>query len=468
MKQERTTPAIVIAVLAQIALAGCGGSSGGGFMAEPRPTEPEPRPTEPEPQPTVRRGISSVPGINQIPADMIKVTNKEMQKQFVIVDLSEDHARSVQQVACNSYTLQCENSGSHAGTTLKNGIHISHTGSAPYTSFVIADTGTPISEWHESQIRSMGGTAKVVVEPASPTGGLVLLHGYGEVNDSTTSTPYLVVQSAGNAVGYDGTPLPVHQHPDIVENVPIQTAIAANKVLYTAGWDKDRNGNYIRHELSMSCRGIDDGCLWAQFDFPGVGSGTSLSAPQVGSALASVLSVFPDTSHQNLAKFAKACSRKTGNGIPILLQTSGGVGVADFTCMGSVTNALASLPTGSRTNVTIDGEIVSVGGRSLSLSIPHSAPLLNSSSSVPAGYVNILEPASLPTVKDIASVRVAPTGGGKAMVTSTFTMGENMFTSVSAGVSNNFFGFVRGHENGVREGRLSAGHFNAFASLLSR
>ena len=160
MKRERTTPAIVMALLAQIALAGCGGGSGGGFMAEPRPTEPES-------QPTVRRGVSSVPGINQIPADMIKVTNKEMQKQFVIVDFLEDHARLVQQVACNSYTLQCENSGSHAGTTLKNGIHISHTGSAPYTSFLIADTGTPVSEWHESQIRSMGGTAKVVVQTGS-------------------------------------------------------------------------------------------------------------------------------------------------------------------------------------------------------------------------------------------------------------------------------------------------------------
>ena len=82
--------------------------------------------------------------------------------------------------------------------------------------------------------------------------------------------------------------------------------------------------------------------------------------------MASALAVFPDTSHQNLAKFGKACALKRGNGIEALLRQSGGVGVADFTCMGGVVTALANLPTGGRTT-TINGSPVTVSGRTLSL-----------------------------------------------------------------------------------------------------
>ena len=91
------------------------------------------------------------------------------------------------------------------------------------------------------------------------------------------------------------------------------------------------------------------------------------SAPVFASALASVLAVFPDTSHQDLAKFGKSCAKKTGEGIEALLARSGGLGVADFTCMGDVISALTDLPTGSTANVVINGTSLQVSGRRLSL-----------------------------------------------------------------------------------------------------
>ena len=176
--------------------------------------------------------------------------------------------------------------------------------------------------------------------------------------------PYLIVHSVGNG-GWD---LPWFR--DLLtqsEQDTVNRAIAANKLLFVAGWDRDVDGNYIRHDHSSSCRDLDGGCLWAQFEFSGYVKGTSFAAPQVSAALASVLAVFPDTSHQDLAKFGKSCAKKTGEGIEELLAKSGGTGVADFNCMGDVVSALTNLPTGGTANVVIDGETVQMSGRRLSL-----------------------------------------------------------------------------------------------------
>ena len=75
-----------------------------------------------------------------------------------------------------------------------------------------------------------------------------------------------------------------------------------------------RTGIMSAHDLSNSCRDVDDGCIWAQFDFPGIGGGTSASAPQFASALASVLAVFPDTSAGDLAAFGKILCQEGGRG----------------------------------------------------------------------------------------------------------------------------------------------------------
>ena len=68
---------------------------------------------------------------------------------------------------------------------------------------------------------------------------------------------------------------------------------------------------------------------------------------------------------------AKACARRTGDGIERLLQEWGGVGVADFTCMKEIIEARDGLPADDHdatTTITInDGHSVTVGQWSLEL-----------------------------------------------------------------------------------------------------
>ena len=223
-----------------------------------------------------------------------------------------------------------------------------------------------------------------------------------------------------------------------------------NKALYAAG-HSIVGGRYVRHRSSSGCSGpINDGCLWVpfQFDFHGdgseVGTGTSLSSQALASSLASVLAVFPNTSHQNLAKFAKACAKKSGQGIEALLRTAGGVGVADFSCMGDVTTALANLPSGGSATTTVNGVPVVVRGRDISLSFTNNG----TRTSVP-----------LSEVYGIAFQFIS-TGEGSAMLVATKQEGE-FFTSLGAGTQQDFFGFTRAHGT-VRATEVSAGHRNAF------
>ena len=411
--------------------------------------------------PVVERGRHAVPGIGDIPLNQIKVTNEEMQKMFVLTEYIRDwHAAGVRKAACDSYTLQCEDPESFAGKTLNaDGSVTTHTGSAPYSSFTNLLEGRSYEDedgtlhpgslsWVRKQVHRMG-TAKIVVEAIDPHGGLAAEHG--------ASLPFLLVQSIGNRTSdFDDSDFRTR-----ISNIQnIQAAVNAHKVLYAAGWDRDANGNYIQHEFSRACRGVDDGCLWAQFHFEGVGGGTSLSAPNVGAALASILAVFPDTTHQNLAKFAKACARRSGQGIEVLLRQSGGVGVADFTCMGGVTQALANLPAGGRVNVDVNGQTVSLGERDVALSF---APTLafspNGENSVTLHGVTV--PKKLEGIKFF--LNMAPTGNEEMMLVGGVRR-DSLFASASFGTEDDFFGFTDGHGS-IRSVRLTAGHENFFAHI---
>ena len=103
--------------------------------------------------------------------------------------------------------------------------------------------------------------------------------------------------------------------------------------------------------------------------------GTSISTPNVAASLASILSIFPDTSHQDLAKLARACAKKAGEGIDGpngLLATSGGFGVADFSCMDEIVAAAADLSEDETATLTIDGREVTVRPRSITVTEPES------------------------------------------------------------------------------------------------
>ena len=79
---------------------------------EPEPPaepEPEPEPDPPvEPEPKERRGALTVPGIDLIPLNLMKLSNEEMQRRFVVADLNiGGHANMVRRMACHSYITGC-------------------------------------------------------------------------------------------------------------------------------------------------------------------------------------------------------------------------------------------------------------------------------------------------------------------------------------------------------------------------
>ena len=337
--------------------------------------EPEPEPTEPEPElnkvvcangapaaddPSLcKRGAHPIRGIDTIPLGMIKVTNKEMQKMFVHADKSEDHIRVTGEVLCNSYvteSLDCEFRENRTRKDRRADTITTGSGLAPFAELLDVtrdDDATLFAEWLWPEMQKMR-EVRLAAYPIHPNGAPYYL------GDGTNS--YLIVASAGNDKIDSMFDNPGIEPPSY--GVILQ-AIEDHKLIFVAGWDRE-DGRYVRASYSTGCKGVDQGCLWAPFWYR-QGGGTSFSAPHVAGAIASILSVFPDTSYQDLAKLSKLCAIKQGSGIEQLLQRFGGIGVADFSCMGPITNALAGLPIGATINVTINEGTVQVSEQRLTV-----------------------------------------------------------------------------------------------------
>ena len=313
-----------------------------------------------------------LPGIDQLPLDRVQLTNEEVQQHFAILEFESNHARDVGATACESYVTaseQCELHENRAGITRHpEGDEETSTGLIPFTQMLdSADPGTNF--WGNEQIDAMQDL-RILNASQSPS--------LGYLGDADRS--YLHIRSAGNGASNHSWFLDGYLS-DKEKDVFIR-AIAANKLLFVAGVIHDVNGNYIRHPDSSSCKDVDDGCLWTWFEFTiefsGVWhrlAGTSFSTPNIAASLASVLSIFPDTEHQDLAKLARACAKKTGEGIDGpdgLLATSGGFGVADFSCMDEITTASADLSANETVTLTIDGREVVVSSRSITVTEPDS------------------------------------------------------------------------------------------------
>ncbi len=342
-------PPAALAAVCAVTLAACGGGDGGG--GEPtNPQSPDPAVTDPSPY---SAGPYAINGIDRIPQSMVKLTRQQMQRKFVIGDYDEEHAQQVGTIACQSY-IQSGDCGNHAGRLISNGAIRTETGSSPFTkivSLVGGDTGSLAAVREIAKMPEV----KIVVWTGGP-------------NDAhrRVSNSYLTIHSIGNQWGDD---ISLDDLPLSSENrTKIVAAIREHRLIYVAGWIKDANGNYIRHPGSVSCRGDDirEGCVWTRFDFH-YGGGTSYSAPQFAAALASVLAVAPDTTPENLAKLGKACVKRRGEGIEELLRVSGGLGVADFACISDIVSAMANLPDGGRTNVTVNGQRVTLSAREIVL-----------------------------------------------------------------------------------------------------
>ena len=441
--------ASVALILGAATLTACGGG-GGGPTAAPGPIDPPgpSEPPDPAQPPTHSAGQFAINGIDQIPQDMLKLSKKQMQSRWVLAETNSDHGPGVGRVACQSYVVdspQCERSDWAGKTRNADGTVVTRAGNSPFTELLDLKHGHAL--WNEEQATRMG----VKIVTAAVAGSIPVKNG---------NPPYLLVVSAGNFssdfswLQDRGAPYNDSPEPDYLRMLQrVKSAVAADKLLFVAGYDKDASGNYVRHRWSSGCKDSElvNGCLWTQYDFPGIGDGTSLSSPQVSAAIASVLAVFDKTTPQNLAKFAKSCAKKTGNGIPMLLAQSGGVGVADFSCMGNTIAALRSLPTGGRANVTVNGQIVNLGSRDLVLSFAQSQG---------ARYFANSDDGEEP---QRISFRIVPNGEDAFMAFTMLREGA-LFASLGAGKYDSFFGYKRGHGE-VLGIEYAAGHENLFLHL---
>lgn len=214
------------------------------------------------------------------------------------------HANQVRSVACRSYIVHGDCDDPRAAT--------------PFTLHGTEEVRDAAQT--RDLRRRIGPAVKLVSVSIRPLGNDM-------VGSEGAFLPFAVVQSAGNDRREAFFPPDeVARNSAIVRNV--RAAVAADKVLYVGGYRANDDGSVERHPESTGCAGVDEGCLYAPYTFP-VGtvsvSGTSYSAPNVASALASVLAVFPETKGTDLIRLAKACARAE----PGL----SGLGRADFSCM---------------------------------------------------------------------------------------------------------------------------------------
>ena len=160
-----------------------------------------------------------------------------------------------------------------------------------------------------------------------------------------------------------------------------------------------------------------------------------------------------ETTPQNLAKFGKACVKKSGEGIEELLRVSGGLGVADFACVGDVVTAMANLPSGGTANVIVNGRPVTLSGGEI----------------VPS-FAGGLGDVPLETdPRDGPFFWVVPNGEVTALTVAGYRQ-DDLFFALTGGTRDNFFGFTKEHRNIVEMG-IAAGHeklFLAFAEQRSR
>ncbi len=269
--------------------------------------------------PTPRRGRLTLPGIDNIPLARISQTNEQMRGLWAATDHyssvngSREHGRLIRRTSCWSYIVECddpEETASRPFTYFQN-----YNRSGDYEEIDYADAGLAAGSrhanaWFKREIDNAG------IRLVSLS---ILPDGHGLVGQYGDALDFLVVHSAGN----EKTDA-FHVPPDDPLYNGIKHAVDADKVVYVAGYTVDGRGDIVRHPHSSGCDTVSSACVWVPFVTPGVGSGTSFGSPRVAAALASVLAVFPNTTHQNLAKMLKTSVRQVST-LP------NGLGVVDFT-----------------------------------------------------------------------------------------------------------------------------------------
>lgn len=305
VNKMRTFLGMMLLVPALLLLSGCGGGVSDELsqLLSPAP----------------RRGRLTLPGIERIPLSRISQTNEQMRGLWAATDHyssvngSRDHGRLIRRTSCWSYIVECDDpdeTGSRPFSYFQN-----YSRSGEYQEIDYADAGLPVGSRHPNAWfkREIDNAGSRVVSLS------VLPDGHGLVGQYGNALDFLVVHSAGNE---NTDEFPVRPADPLYSG--IRRAVNADKVVYVAGYTVDGRGDVVRHPHSSGCDAVSSACVWVPFVTPDVGSGTSFGSPRVAGALASVLAVFPNTTHQNLARMLKTSVRQVST-LP------NGLGVVDFT-----------------------------------------------------------------------------------------------------------------------------------------
>ena len=452
------TPLFTALLTALSLLCGCGGGDSGADSQIPSPIlEPSDKTCgngEVVPVTQRCRGRLTLPGIDNIPLARISRTNDEMRRMWAATDHyssvngSREHGRLIRRTSCWSYIVECddpEETKSRPFTYFQN-----YKRTGDYEEIDYVDAGLASVPPHERANawfkREVDNTGIRLVSLS------VLPDGHGLVGQYGDALDFLVVHSAGNE---KSSAFPVR--PDDPLYGGIRRATDADKVVYVAGYDVNTRGDIVRHPRSSGCESVSSACVWVPFVTPGVGAGTSFGAPRVAAALASVLAVFPNTTHQNLAKILKTSARQVST-LP------NGLGVVDFTRLttldangewrlvnnnGEFNEAVAPL---QLNHVTLPGNAaiasnfaISPGGEAVTFGAALKGAFGRTTPSVVAGF-HESEPRVAAGIGEGLSFRLAQPDGDLYAGGVYEHEASNLFASAGFGIRNDFFGLDERHD----------------------
>ena len=415
------------------------------------------------------RGRLTLPGIDRIPLARVSRTDAQMRRLWAATDYyseingSREHGRLVRRASCWSYIVECDNPDrvdSRPFSYFQN-----YSGSGAYREIDYADAGLAAGQrnanfWFKRTLDNAG------IRLASVS---VLPDGRGLVGQFGAGSEFLVLQSAGNE---ESDAFPVR--PDDPLYSGIRQAVDADKVVYVAGYAVDAGGDIVRHPRSSGCDSVTGACVWVPFVTPGIGGGTSFGAPRVAAALASVLAVFPGTTHQNLARLLKASTRRVST-LP------NGLGVVDFARLttldasgewrlvsdsGEFDDAVAPL---QLNHVTLPGaaEItsrfaISPGGDAVTFGTTLAGAFTGTAPGLVTGHPGG-ESAVVAWQEDGLALQLERPGGGLRASGMYRHQPSNLFASAGVGFRRDFFGLDRrhGYERAIAY-EASAGHRDLF------
>ena len=270
-------------------------------------------------------------GIDTIPKDAIVLSRSQTRDILAVSDVVDagfgigfvlGHNWTVRNAACLAFITGCIDSDDFATTP-----------------FTFLGPNPPLggggsvqkTEWLMRELRRMGGV-KIVTQSRSVDSHGSVIATYGD------SLPWVMIEAAGNErvdnffqnkhrgnTLYDRSGNVFRRISDrsIVTRdedpglYNIREAVEAQKVIITSNYLLEQGQPYTHNK---GCVGVEESCVYVPGSF-----GTSEATATLGSALTSLLSVFPEYDHNNLAMLTNICA-KSYSSLP-------GGGIVDVPCM---------------------------------------------------------------------------------------------------------------------------------------